>query len=168
MSQLLVTSAPVIYIFLLLERKQQKWSLLKRANTVDGKTSWWVQCKLEHSVWGTKHPSAPKFHQGVMQIRLSHVIWHMVEISRVSSGMFAWIKSKKARAVSLLPTPKGVCDKFPSMEASGRPVPTFPERKAAVRLGIKCPGYYLETICSSPRCPGVRMATGSSLLTAVV
>lgn len=56
MSQLLVTSAPVIYIFLLLERKQQKWSLLKRADTVNGKTSWWVQGKLKHFVWGSSAP----------------------------------------------------------------------------------------------------------------
>lgn len=74
MSQLLVTSAPVIYIFLLLERKLQERSLLQRADTVDGKTSWWVQCKLKHFVWGTQHPSTPKFHHGVMQIWLSQMI----------------------------------------------------------------------------------------------
>lgn len=140
MSQLLVTSAPVIYIFLLLERKRQEWSLLQRADTVDGKTSWWVQCKLKHFVWGTQHPSTPKFHHGVMQIWLSQMIWHMVEISRVSSGMFAWIKNKKARARSLLPAPKGEHYEFPLTEAPGRPAPKFPERKAAVTLDIKPSG----------------------------
>lgn len=95
MSQLLVTSAPVIYIFLLLERKQQKWSLLKRADTVNGKASWWVQCKQKHFVWGSVRPSTHRFHYRVMQIRPSHMTWHMVEISGVSSGIFAWIKTKR-------------------------------------------------------------------------
>lgn len=42
------------------------------------------------------HPCTCKFHRGVMQMRLSHMIWHMVEISgEVSSGRFAWIKTKR-------------------------------------------------------------------------
>lgn len=79
-----------------------------------------------------------------MQIRPSQMIWHMAEISRVSSGMFAQIKNKKARAGSLLSKPKGVHCNFPLTEAPGRPAPKFPERKAAVTLDTKPSGLHAQ------------------------
>lgn len=135
MSQLLVTSAPVIYIFLLLERKQQKWSLLKRANTVNGKTSWWVQCKLNHFVWGTIHSSTCKFCLGVMQIRLGHMIWHTVEISEVSSGTLSWIKTKRQELCVPPSQLNWVHYKLPPTEAT-------PRKKAYWDLGQKMSGLY--------------------------
>lgn len=134
MSQLLVTSAPVIYISLLLERKQQKWSLLERADTVNGKTSWWVHCKLKHFVWGPGHPSTCKFHHGVMQMRLSHMIWHMVEISGVSSSTIAWMKTKRQELWASFPTWRRVHDNVQLTEAPGVQHPNSQKEKQLLPL----------------------------------
>lgn len=58
-------------------------------DTVNGKASWWVQRELKHFVWGALYPSTHRPHRGLMQMRPSHMIGHMVEISGVSSGMLA-------------------------------------------------------------------------------
>lgn len=94
MSQLLVTSAPVIYIFPLSERKQQKWSL-KWADRGKGNTRWWVQGPRKRLV---KH-RAPSHSQippwGNANEVESYDPAYGASFSGVSSDTFAWIKNKK-------------------------------------------------------------------------
>ena len=156
MSQLLVTSAPVIYIFLLLERKQQKWSLLKRADTVNGKTSCWVHCKLKHFVWGTGAPSHLQIPPwGYANETESYDMAYGGNLR----GLFWYVcldKNLKGKScVFFLPKLNWVCSKLPLTEA-------VPRKKAGCYLEPKSswfirPGSFLETIFPIPWCPGERL-----------
>lgn len=156
MSQLLVTSAPVIYIFLLLERKQQKWSLLKRADTVNGKTSCWVHCKLKHFVWGTGAPS----HLQIPPWGYANEIESYDTAYGGNLGGLFWYvcldKNLKGRScVCFLPKLPWVHNKLPLTEAA-------PRKKASCYLEPKSswfirPGYFPETVFLSPWCPGERL-----------
>lgn len=156
MSQLLVTSAPVIYIFLLLERKQQKWSLLKRADTVNGKTSCWVHCKLKHFVWGTGAPSHLQIPPwGYANETESYDMAYGGNLR----GLFWYVcldKNLKGKScVFFLPKLNWVCNKLPLTEA-------VPRKKAGCYLEPKSswfiqPGSFLETVFPSPLCPGERL-----------
>ena len=156
MSQLLVTSAPVIYIFLLLERKQQKWSLLKRADTVNGNTSCWVHCKLKHFVWGTGAPS----HLQIPPWGYANEIESYDTAYGGNLGGLFWYvcldKNLKGRScVCFLPKLPWVHNKLPLTEAA-------PRKKASCYLEPKSswfirPGYFPETVFPSPWCPGERL-----------
>lgn len=81
MSQLLVTSAPVIYISPPPLWKESGWdeNLKLPAQSMGRQASWWVQWGPRSFIRGKGHPSTLKCYLGVMQIRQHHLIWHMVK-----------------------------------------------------------------------------------------